>query len=115
MKRIFILPLLILFFIPQAFAASEVEDAFYDGLGIGSAGWDYGYEDDEEDAEKLRQQELEEKQREEQARQRRAEQDFFTSSVGTFDKQVSRTEKQERKVKGVSLRKNNGGRRPASK
>jgi hypothetical protein len=88
---------------PSAFASDEIIDSFYEGNAMGSAGWNYGYDDEDDGEARRREQERLEKERLEKEAKKRKNNDFFSYGVGVYDKQVSRTDKQEKKAHGADL------------
>lgn len=85
-------------------SASEVDDTYYMGAGLGSAGWDYGYDDEDADEAQAKiAAEKEQRLEEEKLRKKEKANDFFSSDVDIFGKRISRTVNQDKKQKGYNL------------
>lgn len=95
--------ILCLAFPSTAFAAGD--DLVYEANKVGGSGWDiYGDDDlDEEELEAERRKEEEARARAEEERQAKTKRrsDFFSLGVDVYDKSLSRTAKEEKKLKRV--------------
>ncbi len=77
------------------------EESFHKGNVLGSSGWDFGYDADEEE----RKLDLEKDKKENEQKQSKGSDDFFNRDVSVYDRGISRTNKEEQKLKGRGLRK----------
>jgi hypothetical protein len=72
------------------------EESFYKGNVLGSSGWDFGYDSEEEELELNTRDEDEEL----NAEKKESNDDFFNKDVRVYDRGISRTAKEEQALKG---------------
>lgn len=104
MESKLLLLLVLLIGVAQSASASP-EDQFHEGNSVGKSGWDMYYGPDPDLDEQTEEERRQIQEREADRERRKREEairgnDFFSTGVGTVDKSLSRTDRQEKIQRG---------------